>query len=405
MSVRIGLASRFAVLPIALAVATLAPRSSLAQSIVTTSRVGSSYVACGDIFSGPRASHNYTLPIYTHDVISFSSDGGGYHPISSADITLDTFVTDKVLSFVFEGHSYRGPIPGGGDGSATATASSQDQWSFNITSPTCFSLTGNVEVYLSTGDPTSNQGFQLGVDGGGAAIFLADGSYRGVLSVGIDHTGSATGHFTGMLTPGSYFMTLSGYANGNGNPRTASYSNSVSLTIGPPTVVTNPQPVAICADGTAEFSINPPPPDSSYHWQLQQGSLWLDLEEGVNTINGAPAFDVTGAQQPAISVRSIWGLGGNLRCVVSNDCGSTTTDPAALTILDPADPACSTPPPCNPDVNQDGVADQGDVDYLINVIAGGENPTGIDPDFNQDGVADQGDIDALVDVVAGGPCP
>ncbi|MBI1190557.1 MAG: hypothetical protein GC200_07780 [Tepidisphaera sp.] len=60
---------------------------------------------------------------------------------------------------------------------------------------------------------------------------------------------------------------------------------------------------------------------------------------------------------------------------------------------------------CDPDVNQDGVADQGDVDYLINVIAGGENPTGINPDFNQDGVADQGDIDALINVVAGGPCP
>ncbi|MBI1189163.1 MAG: hypothetical protein GC200_00555 [Tepidisphaera sp.] len=60
---------------------------------------------------------------------------------------------------------------------------------------------------------------------------------------------------------------------------------------------------------------------------------------------------------------------------------------------------------CEPDVNQDGVADQGDVDYLINVIAGGENPTGINPDFNNDGVADQGDIDALVNVIAGGPCP
>ncbi|MBI1190824.1 MAG: hypothetical protein GC200_09125 [Tepidisphaera sp.] len=62
-------------------------------------------------------------------------------------------------------------------------------------------------------------------------------------------------------------------------------------------------------------------------------------------------------------------------------------------------------PPCDPDVNQDGVTDQGDVDYLINVIAGGPNPSGIDPDFNQDGVADQGDIDSLINVIAGGDCP
>ncbi|MBI1191221.1 MAG: hypothetical protein GC200_11145 [Tepidisphaera sp.] len=63
------------------------------------------------------------------------------------------------------------------------------------------------------------------------------------------------------------------------------------------------------------------------------------------------------------------------------------------------------PPVCDPDVNQDGVADQGDVDYLINVIAGGDNPTNIDPDFNQDGVADQGDIDALINTIASGTCP
>ncbi|MBI1190950.1 MAG: hypothetical protein GC200_09755 [Tepidisphaera sp.] len=62
-------------------------------------------------------------------------------------------------------------------------------------------------------------------------------------------------------------------------------------------------------------------------------------------------------------------------------------------------------PPCDPDVNQDGVSDQGDVDYLINVIAGGPNPTNIDPDINHDGVADQGDIDALINVIAGAPCP
>ncbi|MBI1191052.1 MAG: hypothetical protein GC200_10280 [Tepidisphaera sp.] len=62
-------------------------------------------------------------------------------------------------------------------------------------------------------------------------------------------------------------------------------------------------------------------------------------------------------------------------------------------------------PPCNPDINDDGVADQGDVDYLINVIAGGGNPNNADPDFNNDGVGDQGDVDALINVIAGGACP
>jgi hypothetical protein len=62
-------------------------------------------------------------------------------------------------------------------------------------------------------------------------------------------------------------------------------------------------------------------------------------------------------------------------------------------------------PACDPDVNQDGNVDQDDVSYLINVVGGGENPTGIDPDFNRDGNVDQDDIAALIDVVAGGNCP
>ncbi|MFA6045933.1 MAG: dockerin type I domain-containing protein [Phycisphaerales bacterium] len=63
------------------------------------------------------------------------------------------------------------------------------------------------------------------------------------------------------------------------------------------------------------------------------------------------------------------------------------------------------PLPCDPDVNHDGNVDQGDIDYLINIIAGADNPAGVHRDFNRDGNADQGDIDALINVVAGGPCP
>jgi hypothetical protein len=62
-------------------------------------------------------------------------------------------------------------------------------------------------------------------------------------------------------------------------------------------------------------------------------------------------------------------------------------------------------PPCDPDVNQDGNVDQDDVAYLINVVGGGPNDTGIDPDFNMDGNVDQDDVSALINVVAGGNCP
>ncbi|MBI1190603.1 MAG: hypothetical protein GC200_08010 [Tepidisphaera sp.] len=61
-------------------------------------------------------------------------------------------------------------------------------------------------------------------------------------------------------------------------------------------------------------------------------------------------------------------------------------------------------PPCSADFNQDGVADQGDLDYLIDIIAGAPNIHDANPDFNRDGVADQGDVDAAINVVAGGDC-
>ncbi|MCC6950838.1 MAG: hypothetical protein IT433_05270 [Phycisphaerales bacterium] len=62
-------------------------------------------------------------------------------------------------------------------------------------------------------------------------------------------------------------------------------------------------------------------------------------------------------------------------------------------------------PTCDPDLNQDGNVDQDDVLYLINVVGGGDNPSGIDPDFNQDGNVDQDDVAALINAIGGGGCP
>ncbi len=81
--------------------------------------------------------------------------------------------------------------------------------------------------------------------------------------------------------------------------------------------------------------------------------------------------------------------------VFSNSCGAVASQPA-LVVFGPV---------CDPDVNQDGNVDQDDVSYLINVVGGGDNPTGIDPDFNQDGNVDQDDVSYLINVVAGGPNP
>lgn len=62
-------------------------------------------------------------------------------------------------------------------------------------------------------------------------------------------------------------------------------------------------------------------------------------------------------------------------------------------------------PYCDADLNWDGSADAGDIDYLVNVLSGGDNPTGRFPDFNRDGNEDQDDVAALINTIAGGGCP
>jgi hypothetical protein len=60
---------------------------------------------------------------------------------------------------------------------------------------------------------------------------------------------------------------------------------------------------------------------------------------------------------------------------------------------------------CDGDMNADGSLDQDDVSYLVEVVAGGPNPSGVDPDFNHDGSVDQSDVSDLVNYVGGAPCP
>lgn len=60
---------------------------------------------------------------------------------------------------------------------------------------------------------------------------------------------------------------------------------------------------------------------------------------------------------------------------------------------------------CDADMNADGNIDQEDIAYLIGVIGGDPNPSGVDPDFNHDGNVDQDDVADLVSYVGGAGCP
>jgi subtilisin-like proprotein convertase family protein len=129
------------------------------------------------------------------------------------------------------------------------------------------------------------------------------------------------------------------------------------------------------------------------------------LENAVNTQS-----PFTGAWLPASPLSVFNGTNPNGTWVlnVSDNAGADTGSVRAftLTITAPRSVTCDPPAAeCDPDYNQDGNADQDDVIYLINVIGGGDNPTGRDPDFTGDGNADQDDVVALINAVGGGGCP
>ncbi|MBI1191252.1 MAG: hypothetical protein GC200_11300 [Tepidisphaera sp.] len=189
----------------------------------------------------------------------------------------------------------------------------------------------------------------------------------------------------------NFFVGLAMFLTGPGDPAFTLIGTPACTQ---PSVNINPVPVQVCGGGTgsAMFSVGAAgSAPFTYHWR--KGSVPIDAVANPSAATqNLVIANVTGAD------------GASYDCVITNSCGNATSNPALLTVLSPTDPACGGPT-CDPDVNQDGVADQGDVDYLVNAIAGGGNPTGIDPDFNHDGVADQGDIDALINVIAGGQCP
>ncbi|MBI1189118.1 MAG: hypothetical protein GC200_00330 [Tepidisphaera sp.] len=172
-----------------------------------------------------------------------------------------------------------------------------------------------------------------------------------------------------------------------GNPSGGVFPGCTAATNHPPVANAGPDQTINLNPGQTQATVSV---DGSASQDPDAGDLIASYRwnEGIRIIQDGPAFCQT--TLPA-------GL-HTLTLTVTDSFGATGTDTVVINVV----PASN---PCDPDYNQDGANDQGDIDYLINVIAGGPNPTGRDSDFNQDGASDQGDIDALINVIAGGPCP
>lgn len=181
-----------------------------------------------------------------------------------------------------------------------------------------------------------------------------------------------------------------------GNVMTASLAAQESVCqFSAPIFLSQPMNVTVDEGRSFDLAVNVEGNDFpvTYQW----------MRDGLPLANSGNIHGVTGDE---LSVDELTPeLEGFYSVRATNTCGSVVSQSALVFITGHNVPPPRTTPPCDPDVNQDGNADQGDVDYLIDVVAGGDNYTGIDPDFNVDGNTDQGDIDALIDVIAGGACP
>jgi Secretion system C-terminal sorting domain len=134
--------------------------------------------------------------------------------------------------------------------------------------------------------------------------------------------GTATVEFSGAglatLAPGTYNVTVQGTGPAPGTTQTA----TVSFTINPgsgPAITGQPVSIAVCSGNNASFAVIAA--TGTYQWQVSTPAV--------------PAFtNIGGATASTLTLTAVTaGMSGNqYRCIVTGQCGSTTSNPATLTV-------------------------------------------------------------------------
>ncbi len=160
-------------------------------------------------------------------------------------------------------------------------------------------------------------------------------------------------------------------------------------------ITRQPTQALACADGSASLSIDAAGAGTLvYQWQIETSSgVWAGIgHDPMPLACGGFVF----AQPPNASTTNI-GVRGctgqfRVRCVVTSSCGSTNSNPVALTVC-----ACLA---CPADLNQDGGVDGSDVAAFFDRWELGN----CDADINQDGGVDGADVDAFFEAWETGNC-
>jgi hypothetical protein len=181
---------------------------------------------------------------------------------------------------------------------------------------------------------------------------------------------------------------------------------SLALAV-PPVITQQPQSQTICVREGVTFEVaGIVTPPVAYQWQREApagSGVWQNVVDGLSS-----RTEVAGSQERVLTIsaragQSIpSGFGSNYRVIVTNACGSATSNPALLSL---AGTCCDSV-----DFNNDGsFFDPTDIDAFLSVFSEGPCIPGAatcnDVDFNNDtSVFDPCDVDAFLLVFSEGPC-
>jgi hypothetical protein len=164
-----------------------------------------------------------------------------------------------------------------------------------------------------------------------------------------------------------------------------------------------PSTTSICPSGTATFSVTAAGTGPfSYQWQVADPAAnggWTNIADGTMLWNGDAIAQFRSGNPAVLSVELFFDTyeqGRSVRCIVSNACGSVTSDSATLTV-------------CRADFNCSGNTDGDDLfDFLDAWFAqNGSSGSGLSADIDSSGTVDSDDLFAFLDLwfAENGNCP
>ena len=151
-----------------------------------------------------------------------------------------------------------------------------------------------------------------------------------------------------------------------------------------------------CGGDTVTFTVQAEGPGLVYRWQKSFTNLFPGAPPHGSVLSGVdgPALTITNVQSQDV---------GAYRCVVTNSCRTSTSNPGHLTSVVPCGGGCGSADfDCDGDIGTDA-----DIEAFFACLAGAcpDSPCTSSADFNGDAdIGTDADIEAFFRVLAGGAC-